>query len=66
MPLSEAEENSEASSIKVSQPEAVNHYTSSSATFNNAQPIQSGVPVAIPNYGTIQSVVINVYKSDNM
>ena len=40
----------------------LNHTTMNSST---AQPIHRGIPIAIPNYGTIQSVVINVYNSDN-
>ena len=39
----------------------INHLVNSST----AQPVHSGIPIAIPNYGTIRSVVINVYNNNS-
>ena len=39
----------------------INHHVNASTE----QPVHSGIPIAIPNYGTIQSVVINVYNSNS-
>ena len=39
----------------------INHLVNSSTV----QPVHGGIPIAIPNYGTIQSVVINVYNNSD-
>ena len=59
---SEAEPSNSSTGPYPSNTLQLNHTTINSST---AQPIHRGIPIAIPNYGTIQSVVINVYNSDN-